>query len=100
LRGYARERFRDRIAVMGSLEYAWDLSRHFMASLFTDVGRVLPTWLELPQNVRLGYGASFQYHNNNDYIAGVSIASSIDGGLFLNLTLDPAFELEPRVEQR
>ena len=48
LRGYARERFRDRIAVTGSIEYEWDLGRHTYASLFVDAGRVMPRWNEPP----------------------------------------------------
>lgn len=100
LRGYPRDRFRDRIAVAGSLEYEWDLGRHVMASLFVDAGRVMPRWNEPPTNIRVGYGMSVQLHDRGSYLGGFSLATSIDGGVFLNLELDPVFDVEPRVEQR
>lgn len=100
LRGYPRERFRDRIAVAGSLEYEWDLGRHVMASVFVDAGRVMPRWNEPPTNIRVGYGLSLQLHDRGSYLAGFVLATSIDGGVFVNLELDPVFDIEPRVEQR
>jgi hypothetical protein len=99
LRGYSRGRFRDRAAAVGSLEYAWDLGGYVRASIFTDAGRVFysfPQWSDM----RVGYGASFQLHMKNDLLGTLSIASSIDGGAFFNLSFEPVFELEPRVEQR
>jgi hypothetical protein len=100
LRGYARDRFRDRIAVAGSIEYQWDLGGHILASLFADAGRVMPRWNEPPTNIRVGYGLSLQLHDRGSFLAGFSVATSIDGGWFLNLELDPVFNIEPRVEQR
>lgn len=101
LRGYERERFRDRVAVVGSVEYTWDLGQLFMASLFTDVGRVYPSFSELRyDDMRVGYGVSLQLHRRHNFLGAVSLASSIDGGVFLDLIWDPVFEVEPRVEQR
>jgi len=101
LRGYPRDRFRDRIAIAGSLEYQWDLSGDLMAGLFTDIGRVFPDWREtIPTDLRVGYGLSLQMHSNKRFLAGLQLASSIDGGFFVDFALAPAFDLEPRVEQR
>ena len=101
LRGYPRDRFRDRVATLGSLEYTWDLGRFPMASLFVDVGRVFPSLRDVqPTDLRVGYGVSLQLHNKRDFIAVVSLASSIDGGVFVDLAFDPVFDLEPRVEQQ
>jgi hypothetical protein len=63
---------------------------------------VYPDLRELvPTEIRAGYGITLQFHNHRRYVAGVSLASSIDGGVFLDLTFDPVFDaLEPRVEQR
>ena len=101
LRGYAQDRFRDRVATLGSVEYFWDISRFLLASLFVDAGRVYPALDELAlDDMRVGYGASLQLLSNRNFLAGVSIASSIDGGLFLNLVLDPVYEPQPRVRQK
>lgn len=101
LRGYPRDRFRDRLAAMTSVEYTWDLGRYPMASVFVDVGRVYPSVRDLhPANMRMGYGVSLQLHSDRQFLATVSIASSLDGGVFVDLAFDPVFDLEPRVEQR
>ncbi|HWO25946.1 MAG TPA: BamA/TamA family outer membrane protein [Kofleriaceae bacterium] len=101
LRGYETERFRDRIAAVGSLDYQWDLSQMFSARLFTDVGRVYASADELAlTGLRVGYGAGLDLHTRSSFWLRSSIASSIDGGIFLNLAFEPAFELDRRVEQR
>jgi hypothetical protein len=102
LRGYPRDRFRDRVAAAGTLEYEWDLSANLVASLFVDAGRVFPALRDIePTNLRVGYGMSFSLHSSRHFIAGVSLASSVDGGVFLDLSFDPVFDaLEPREEQR
>jgi hypothetical protein len=101
LRGYAQDRFRDRIAVLGATEYFWDVSRFLLASLFVDAGRVYGALDEVAfDDVRVGYGASLQLLNARRFFAGLSVASSIDGGLFVNLVLDPVYEPEPRVRHR
>jgi hypothetical protein len=102
LRGYAEDRFRDRVAVLGSTEYFWDVSRFLLASLFVDAGRVYESFgaFELDDHMRVGFGASLQLLSARSFVAGVSVASSIDGGLFLNLVLDPIYEPEPRVRQK
>lgn len=101
LRGYPVDRFRDRVAIAGSTEYFWDVSAFLLASLFVDAGRVYPAMDELSFNdLRVGYGASLQLVEQRSFLAGVSIASSIDGGVFVNLVLDPIYEPEPRVKRR
>jgi hypothetical protein len=101
LRGYAVDRFRDRAAVVGSAEYMWDLSAFLLASVFVDAGRVYSDITEINANdMRVGYGASLQFVEKRSFLAGVSAASSIDGGLFLNLVLDPVYEPSPRVKQK
>jgi hypothetical protein len=101
LRGYPRDRFRDRLAIVTSLEYTWDLGKYPMASVFVDVGRVFPGARDLePTNVRMGYGISLQLHSDRNFLGSVSLASSVDGGVFVDLMFDPAFDIEPRVEQR
>jgi hypothetical protein len=101
LRGYDADRFRDRIAALGSIEYQWDLSRHLSASLFVDAGRVFPTWSELSfEGLRVGYGLGFTVQSTRSFVAEASIASSKDGGVFLNVAFDPVFTISPREGRR
>jgi hypothetical protein len=101
LRGYPTERFRDRIAAIGSLDYQWDLSQMFSASLFTDVGRVYGSADELAlSGLRVGYGVGLEAHTRSSFWFRGTIASSIDGGVFLNLAFEPVFDVGERVEKR
>lgn len=101
LRGYPADRFRDRVAVLGSVEYQWDLTRHTAASLFVDAGRVYGDLDELSfENLRLGYGIGLQLQTTNSFVAEASLASSKDGGLFLNVAFDPVFRISPREQRR
>lgn len=101
LRGYPVERFRDRVALTGTSEYMWDLNEFLLASVFVDTGRVYSALDDInADNMRVGYGVSLQMMDRGKFFAGVSAASSIDGGLFLNLVLDPVYEPEPRVRQK
>lgn len=101
LRGYANARFRDRASAVGTAEYFWGLGQMFMASVFVDAGRVYPSFEDInTNNLRMGYGASLQLHASRQYLAGLTVASSIDGGLFVNVTFDPVFDYDPRAERR
>ncbi len=101
LRGYPLDRFRDRVAAVGTLEYQFDLSRRVYASVFTDVGRVYPSLDDLSlDDMRWGYGLALEAHSYASFVARASIASSIDGGVFLNFYLDPVTAIQPRVRRR
>jgi hypothetical protein len=101
LRGYATDQFRDRIAAFGSVAYEWDLSQWFSARLFTDVGRVYPSLDELSvDHLRMGYGIGIEAHSVDNFLLEASLGSSIDGGLFLNLSFNPVYDLDDRVRRR
>ena len=101
LRGYPAERFRDRLAAVGSLDYQWDLSQRLSASVFADVGRVYGARDELAlEDLRVGYGVGVEAHTRHSFWMRGSIASSIDGGVYLNLAFDSAFDVDGRVEKR
>ena len=100
LRGYALDQFRDRVAAFGSLAYEWDLSQWFSASVFVDVGRVYPDVGALSlDHLRMGYGVSLEAHHVESFVLEGSIGSSIDGGLFLNLSFNPVYDLDQRVRR-
>jgi hypothetical protein len=104
LRGYPTERFRDRIAALGTAEYEWDLGRAVFGSVFVDAGRVFSSIDELGQlglgNLRCGYGFALEVHSGRSVLARASIASSVDGGVFLDLRFDPVFDVDPREVRR
>lgn len=101
LRGYNVNRFRDRVAAVASAEYAWDLSEKVGASVFVDAGRVFAGLDELSlDNTRVGFGLGLQAHTAHFLLTRAQIASSIDGGAFLNLVFEPSFEPQPRVTRR
>ncbi len=101
LRGYPLNRFRDRVAVVGSLEYGWDLTRFVSASAFVDAGRVYPSLDAIAlDDVRVGYGIGLEAHTNDSFLFRAILATSVDGGVFLDLAFDPVFDLPSRVERR
>jgi hypothetical protein len=105
LRGYALDQFRDRVAAFGSLAYAWDLSQWFSASVFTDAGRVYSSVDELASeqlidHLRVGYGVAIEAHSVDSFVLEGSLGSSIDGGLFVNLSFNPVYDLDERVRRR
>ncbi len=97
LRGYPFGRFRDRVAAVGTLAYAWDLSHLVGASLFVDVGRVFPALDALDaSHLRAGYGASIDVYRSSGLLVEASLASSIDGGLVGLLGFNSVFDARPR----
>lgn len=101
LRGYPSDRFRDRVAAVGSAEYQWDLGRSFQAGLFADVGRVYPTVHHLSfDGLRMGYGLTAQWFGEKTMWIRATMASSIDGGIEFYLSFDPVTDLDRRVERR
>ena len=101
LRGYANDRFRDQVSAVAVAEYQWDLASWLYASVFVDVGRVYSGLDDLTlSGLRCGFGVSLEAHTPSILLGRISIASSIDGGAYVNLYLDPVSEIEPRVRRR
>lgn len=101
LRGYPADRFRDRVAAAGSVEYQWDVGYHAAASLFVDAGRVFPSLEQLTlSGVRVGYGAALELYGSRSFVARAAVATSRDGGVQLFLSFDPGRDLPPREERR
>jgi hypothetical protein len=93
LRGYDYDRFRDRVVGMVSAEYGINIDRNIAGYFFVDAGRPWRSWSDLSiDDPRVGFGAGLQLHSHNSFYARAQIASSIDGGLFLSLVFDPAFD--------
>jgi hypothetical protein len=100
LRGYDRDRFRDRARAMGSAEYLFDVGAGWSAYVFSDAGRVYPRLEDARlEDIRVGYGGGLQYNSEKSYVGRFNVASSIDGGIFFNLSLDPVYDPTARVER-
>lgn len=101
LRGYAPQRFRDRVAMFGTVEYTWDLSYYVAAALFADVGRVYHSLDDLTyKNMRAGFGLSLRFFGENSFWLDASLATSVDGGVQGTVTFDPIYLIRPRVRRR
>ncbi len=103
LRGYPRDRFRDRHATLATAEYNYPVNRNIGAYLFVDAGRVWRTLEdigddEINDDIRVGFGGGIQLHSMENFLARLLIASSVDGELFINFSLDPAFDTRSREE--
>jgi hypothetical protein len=101
LRGYLRDRFRDRVAGLTSIEYQFDVGHMFAGYLFADAGRVYPRLRDIElKDIRVGYGGGIQMQTPGSFLGRVGIASSIDGGIIFNFSLDPVYDPKARVERK
>ena len=92
LRGYASGRFRDRAVTLATAEYTWQVSNHFTGYTFFDIGGALRTLEAVDdERLRFGYGGGVQLHSKNTFYTRFQVASSREGGLFLDIIFSPAF---------
>ncbi|NVB80744.1 MAG: hypothetical protein HOV81_20275 [Kofleriaceae bacterium] len=97
LRGYDWGRFRDRVSGVATAQYMWDIQRNTDAFLFVDAGRVFHSiWDVTLDQLRVGFGGGLSLHTQNGFLVALSLAGSIDGGVFLTATLNPLWNEVPR----
>jgi len=100
LRGYESGRFRDRVAIVTQASYAWAVSSWLAPSVFVDVGRVYSGLDDLSlDHPRAGFGAALEAYSKQRMFIRAEVASSLDGGVFVYLTLNPAFDAYSRAER-
>ena len=100
LRGYDVDRFRDRAAIVAQAGYSWAAANWLAPVLFVDVGRVFSGINDLSfSHPRVGFGFALEAYSSRGLLLRAQIASSIDGGLFLFLSFNPAFDAQARVER-
>lgn len=102
LRGYDRDRFRDRIATLYTAEYNYPMAGNLSAFLFTDTGRVYRDYDSVTDqgfdDLHVGFGMGIQGHTRNSFITRATVYSSIDGDLFFSVSFDPVFDTRSREE--
>ena len=92
LRGYPRDRFRDRAVAFATAEYAWDLGNYFGGYTFVDVGRPFQSLSEAEvSGLRVGFGAGIEMRTYRSFLLRGQLAASRDGDVFFELALSPAF---------
>lgn len=97
LRGYPYARFRDRIALAGSLQYMWSVMAYASAFVFTDFGRVYRSWDDLtPAGLHVGYGAGIELYGRRSFLVDLTVASSSDGGIAVTAEFTPVLDARPR----
>jgi hypothetical protein len=98
LRGYTRDRFRDRLVVLGTAEYRYPIWSDLSGFLFVDAGRVLAgadhldNLVRSPDRLRVGGGGGLEMSQGNRFRLRGQVAGSPDG-LFLQLSFEPAYRV-------
>jgi hypothetical protein len=94
LRGFAPSRFRDKVAVSGTLEYRYPIWRQMSGFLFVDAGRVLPALSAIfAARPRTGGGGGLEILQGNDFRLRAQAATSSEG-LFFQLAFEPAYRVQ------
>lgn len=100
LRGYELDRFRDRVAAVGQVSYTWAAATWLAPVLFADVGRVYSGLDELSlDHLRVGFGGALEVYNRRGMVIRAQVASSLDGGVFAFVALNPTYDAVARVER-
>jgi hypothetical protein len=99
VRGYARNRFRDRSATGFTLEYKFPVNRSFAAFVFLDGGGA---WRKLsdfdPTELHPGYGGGVQLHTAELFVTRLLVGSGDDGVTFY-LSFSPSSQLQLTTHQ-
>jgi outer membrane protein assembly factor BamA len=92
LRGYTAGRFHDRGSLLATVEYRYPVQDNISSYVFIDAGRVLDDWRDISlsgaQRARVSWGAGLYLFSAGGMLLRGQLASSIDGGLFIQLLLD------------
>ncbi len=103
LRGYQRDRFRERNVALASVEYGYPISRNIRGYLFVDAGapfRDLDALADWPKAPRIAFGGGFQFNTINSFLGRLIVGTSIDGEFQLTFSFDPTFETTTREDNQ
>ncbi len=97
LRGYLRDRFRDRFTTLASVEYIYPILARASGFLFVDAGRVWSDLLAVrPRVPHFGFGGGIQIHTPTAYIMRLQLAGS-EEGFFVNYHFNPTSRIRDRL---
>jgi outer membrane protein assembly factor BamA len=105
LRGYKRDRFRDRVSTLATVEYRWDLANNLAGILYADVGRVYPTLRDFTlDGHRASSGIAVQVHTLESFVMrfgiGASVGRNREESYALTLEFDPTYKAQARTARR
>jgi outer membrane protein assembly factor BamA len=96
LRGYDSGRFRGVSSLLVTAEYRYPVQESMSLYVFADGGRVYARWQELTEHwlsqARLGFGAGLVIFNTHRQLLRLQLASSIDGGFFIDFQVNTTDE--------
>lgn len=99
MRGYARNRFRDRSVTALTVEYRFPISRTFSAFAFLDAGGA---WRKLadfdPRELHPGYGGGIELHTAELFLTRFLVGAGDDGITFY-LSFTPSSQLQLTTHQ-
>ncbi len=88
MRGYARDRFRDEKAAVGTVQYNYPVHQYVAGSLFVDVGRVEHSYADFfDARWKTGVGGGFIVRSRDRQLFTFDIAYG--DGIHFHLTTDP-----------
>ncbi|HEY8927487.1 MAG TPA: BamA/TamA family outer membrane protein [Polyangia bacterium] len=96
LRGYSRDRFRDRVTLLASAEYRYPIWKDLAGYLFVDAGRVYAALSDLgdaASRPRVGGGGGLELFSRGQFSLRGQVAGSSEG-LFFQLALQPVYRLD------
>ena len=99
MRGYARNRFRDRAVTAGTIEYRYPVSRTLSAFLFLDGGGAWRTLADFdPRELHPGTGGGVELHTAQLFLTRFLVGAGDDGVTFY-LSFTPSSELQLTTHQ-
>jgi hypothetical protein len=97
LRGYLRDRFRDRFTTLASVEYMYPIFARASGFLFVDAGRVWENIAAVrPKVPHFGFGGGIQIHTPTTYVMRLQLAGSQEG-FFINYHFNPTSKVRDRL---
>jgi hypothetical protein len=96
LRGYSRDRFRDRVTLLASAEYRYPIWQNLAGYLFVDAGSVRAGLSDLAgagSRPRVGGGGGLELFVSGQFGLRGQVAGSSEG-LFFQLALQPVYRLD------
>ncbi len=86
LRGYPRDRFRDRTVTLSTIEYQFPVLYRAGAYVFVDAGRAFYDFSDFADGpLRVGFGGGFVAFKQQRFLTAIQVASSRDGGVYLSV---------------